>query len=258
MNKLLNKISDVELVDGLFLKRNDLIQIYNSNGLKAQGALNFILNAKKQGKSVVSVGSRYSPQCDIISDICNNENVNCDLFLPSGEETDVIKRIINRGCNIHRIKYGYTSNLIYNAKKFSYDKKNRVFIPFGMMCLENIHLIAKQVENIPYEVKRIIVPIGSGVNFCGIMQGLMDFNRFDVELVGVQVGAISTKFIKNHLPIMNEIKYKIITYKEEFSSIKRYNQRVFEKIGNVELNPIYEGKCFSFLRKGDCFWIVGR
>ena len=37
-NKFLEELSPVEFVDGIYLKRNDKLSIYNVNGGKSQGA----------------------------------------------------------------------------------------------------------------------------------------------------------------------------------------------------------------------------
>ncbi len=127
-----------------------------------------------------------------------------------------------------------------------------------MKCTENIDLISKQCANIPLNVDRIVVPIGSGVTFCGVLKGLMDFKRFNVKVLGVETGADSSKFIANNLPFMNEISFDIKIYREDLSPSKRYEAKSYRSIGNgLKLNPLYEGKCFDFLQQGDLMWIVG-
>lgn len=260
MNDFLNEISPVELTNGIYVKRNDKLNIYDVNGGKSQGVYFLITKAiLKNYKSVTTVGSRFSPQCDIVSDICENENIKCHLFMPlSKNETSIIEKIKRRNnSELHFIPYGYTSNLIYNAQKFCAEH-NSYFIPFGMKCQENIDVISKQCSNIPESVKRIIVPVGSGVTMCGIIKGLSDFDRKDVKVLGVQTGANSAKFINSNLPIMNEIDYKLVYYKPDLSPSKRYEETSNVKLGDINLNERYESKCFDFIKKGDLFWIVGR
>ena len=260
-NKFLEELSPVEFVDGIYLKRNDKLSIYNVNGGKSQGAYYLVADARSKGfNSVTTVGSRFSPQCNIVSDICENEGITCHLFMPKAKEVGkVIEAIQKRSRSVlHLIPYGYTSNLIYNAKKFC-QQNDSYFIPFGMKCAENINVIARQCRNIPKNIKRIVVPIGSGVTFCGVLKGLMDLGRCDIKVVGIYTGADSSRiFILNNLPFMNEIKYELRFYKPQLTPSKRYEEQLDIKIGDVSLNERYEAKCFQFLEKDDLFWIVGR
>lgn len=259
MYDFLNAISPIEFIDDIYLKRNDKLSIFNLNGGKVQGAYYLIQKAMQNGyNNVVSLGSRFSPQCYIISNICENIGINCHLFIPFSKcDTNLIKIIEkNSNTNIYRIKYGYTSNLIYNAKKFS-KLNNYYFIPFGMKCYDNIDIISKQVSNIPKNIKRIIVPVGSGNTFLGILKGLNDYNRIEIKLIGIYTGSDASKYIYANIPIMNKIKFELKYYKSELTPSKRYEKIVNNYIGNIKLNERYEGKCFEFLEKNDLLWIVG-
>ena len=256
----LSELSPVELHNGIYIKRNDKLKIYDVNGGKSQGAYFLIQDAKKKGfAGVATVGSRFSPQCDIVSNICENEDIQCRLFMPKAkQETDVIKKIKTRKNSvIDFVPYGYTSNLIFNASNFC-KQNNFYFIPFGMKCLENINVVAKQCENIPANIKRIVVPVGSGVTLCGVLTGLMNFGRYDIEVLGIQTGADSTKFIYRHLPLMNEIRFHLKFYKPELKPAVRYSETVHAEIDGIVLNERYEAKCYDFLKKDDLFWVVGK
>ena len=258
MSDFLTDISPIELVDGIYLKRNDKLTIYGVNGGKAQGAYNLIKEAKRLNKKgVVTCGSRHSPQCKLVGIISNREGIECHLFMPVGDSTETLECISKLdNCKIHRLNKGWTSQIIKGARDFSI-KEDYYLIPFGMKCRENINLISKQVQNVPKHIKRIVVPIGSGVTFCGVLKGVHDY-KLNCEVIGVQTGANSEKFIMMNRPILSSIKYKIHTFEPNLIPKERYVTEVFEKIGDVELNPLYEGKCRKFIKPGDLFWIVGK
>ena len=259
MEVLSDFITPIEQVNNIWVKRNDLYIIGKCNGGKAASAYELILDAKKRGyDTVVTTGSRFSPQCEIVSNLCEMENLKCHLFMPNGKATSVMERIQgNPNSSLEYSKVGYQSVLNSYAKRYA-KENNYYLIPFGMQCSKNVKLIAKQCENIPKCIKRIIVPVGSGMTYCGILQGLVDFDRYDIELVGVITGGRPERIIKTFAPKFVKLpKHSLLTFEPELNPASRYNTRVDAKIGDIELDKIYEAKCFNFIQDGDLFWIVG-
>lgn len=255
-------IARIDYVDGYYLKRCDLLEYAGAYGGKAEGAFNIIQDGIAKGYTgFVTVGSRFSPQCDIVSAICNTMMVSCDLFMPKGKDTLVTKAIQSRDrCSIHAplSRGAYTNVLIAYAKKFAQDN-NKCFIPFGMLCKKNIDVIAKQTYNIPEYIHRIIVPVGSGCTMIGIIQGLKEINRLDIEVIGVITGSsTSRKTVTSYIPkLFNPIKYSFVEYISGIKPKYVYTTVTDETIGDINLDPIYEGKCKKFLNPGDLLWVVG-
>ena len=87
-------LARIDYIDGYYVKRCDLLEYAGAYGGKAEGAFNIIQNGIMLGyNGFVTIGSRFSPQCDIVSTICSNFHLSCDLFMPHGKETSVIKSI---------------------------------------------------------------------------------------------------------------------------------------------------------------------
>lgn len=251
----LDYITPVEKINGIYLKREDYFKFAGCNGSKVRSALYLILNAYYRGHTTfVSIGSRFSPQCEIISNICEALNLKCYLFMPnSNEDTTVLKNIHNNKNTtlIRELKQGaYTNVLVSRAKKFA-ELNGYYYIPFGMDCFENVCLTEKQVENLPNDIKRIVVAVGSGVNFCAIANGLIKNNKTNIELIGICVGKDPSKVINKYILFPNLLKYKLIM------SQVPYEKAINLNFNNVELDPIYEAKCVQYLQPGDLFWIVG-
>lgn len=255
-------IARIDCVDGYYLKRCDLLEYAGAYGGKSEGAFNIIQDGIQNGYTgFVTVGSRFSPQCDIVSKICSNLDVECVLFMPSGDDTNVTSNIKRRAnCKIiDTLKQGsYTNVLISRAMNYS-KAHNKCFIPFGMLCKKNIDIVAKQVYNIPEYVHRIVVPVGSGCTMIGIIQGLNEVHRTDVEVVGVITGSSNSKKVINNLvpKLFNKVPYKIVEYISGIKPKYVYTTRTNECVGTIKLDPIYEGKCKKFLKPGDLLWIVG-
>ena len=255
-------LASIDYIDGVYLKRCDLLEYAGSKGGKAEGAYNLIKDGISNGYSeFVTIGSRLSPQCEIVSNICNNIGLTCDLFMPKGQDTLVTNKIKSRNnCTIHDDlgRGAYTNVLIYRAKKFA-KENNKYFIPFGMLCKKNIDIISEQAYNIPSDVNRVVVPVGSGTTMIGIIKGLNKMNRKDVEVVGVITGSINSKdVVSRYVPrLFNNIKYDFVEYITGIKPKYVYTKVTDEYVGNVHLDPIYEGKCKKFLKPNDLLWIVG-
>ena len=110
---------------------------------------------------------------------------------------------------------------------------------------------------IPSEVKRIIIPVGSGMSLAGLLHGMLRYN-VTAHVVGVCVGADPTKRLNTYAPnrILDGRSWKdMVTLVE---SPHKYSDHVDAKIGNIILDPVYEAKVLQFALPEDLFWIVGR
>lgn len=130
-----------------------------------------------------------------------------------------------------------------------------------MVCFakKNIDIISDQTYNIPSDVNRVVVPVGSGTTMIGIIKGLNKMNRKDVEVVGVITGSITSKdVVSRYVPrLFNNIKYSFVEYITGIKPKYVYTKVTDEYIGKIHLDPIYEGKCKKFLKPNDLLWIVG-
>ena len=256
---IIEVLTRVEKKGDFFFKRDDDFEIYNAKGGKARSAYQIITNAlrNKGATSFTTAGSRFSPQCEIVSNICESMGLQAHLFMPSGKQTSITENILRNGnSTIHRTKVGYNSVICSYAKKFAIENSS-FYIPFGMECVENIEITKHQVQNIPKEVKRIVVPCGSGMSMISIIKGLEYYKMFDKEVIGVVVGKNPQinfkKFIHNSLFCQCDIKFTFVN-----SSLKYEEKPQTTQFCGIDLDPIYESKCIPFLEEGDLLWIVGK
>ena len=261
MNKFCNEISEIEDINDIFFKRNDKLKLGKVNGGKAQSAAKLIHMAASAGfNDIVTTGSRLSPQCEIVSHLCEYVDINAHLFMPGGKDTEVIKRIKENGCStLHQPLVRGSYQNVLNSYADRYANENGFYsIPFGMQNQVNVDIISKQCQNIPKGIKRIVVPVGSGMSFCGILNGLIRYHQEDIELVGIITGGINCFNIVNVFkPKTPKIKYRFEYFMPQAKPRDRYGTKVDATISDIKLDSIYEGKCVNFLQKGDLFWIVG-
>lgn len=249
----INECTPVEQKGGYYLKRDDKFTVMGVCGGKARSAYQIITKAMQNGfRDFVTAGSRMSPQCELVSYLCESMDVNCHLFMPRGKETSVISNINkNKRSTIHRTKVGYNSVICKNARDYA-ETNNYFYIPFGMECEENIEVTKHQVVNIPKNIGRIVIPVGSGMSLISVLNGLEFYGMHSIEVLGIQVGKDPSKNLKKYLNAPN-IKYTII------KSDLDYEQFAKEFVlQDVELDRIYEAKCIPYLKKGDLLWIVGK
>jgi 1-aminocyclopropane-1-carboxylate deaminase/D-cysteine desulfhydrase-like pyridoxal-dependent ACC family enzyme len=251
-------LTQIERHGDYYVKRDDLFVINNVCGGKARVVNELVARGMHDGQYVfVSCGSRDSRQCEVVAKICEKHNVECHLFMPSGADTDIIKSIKNvKNATIHRTKVGYNSVLISHSKKFA-EMYDFFYIPFGLECQETIDINMHQVQNVPKDVKRIVVPCGSGMNMISIIKGLDYYGRYDVKVVGVMVGHDPRKtldgFIHNSLFERCKVNYELVRCPYDYS--KKAKDVM---IGGLKVDEMYEAKCLPFLEKNDLLWIVGR
>lgn len=248
----MTNLSPIEKINNIFVKREDLASFDNINGGKGRVISQFIKKGIDQGyTNFVTCGSRDSVQCEMVSFICECYDIQCHLFMPQGKDTTIINNIKkNQNTELIRTKVGYT-NVI---KKWSSDyalENNYYYIPFALECNTTININKEQVQNIPNDVERIVIPIGSGMNFISILTGLSKYKK-NIPVLGVQVGLDPTKNIQKFLKA-TDISYTIV--KSELAYDKKPKNY---HLGNIELNQTYEAKCLPYLKDNDLLWIIGK
>lgn len=237
----------------VWLKRDDLFEVCGVRGGKSRSAYQVIQQLLSNGYStIVTAGSRQSPQCEIVSFICESLGVNCKVFMPTGEDTSVIEHLKgNSHTELIRVRPGYNSVIIARAKEYA-ERRNCGYVPFGMECSENVEVTSRQVENLPVgKFRRLVIPVGSGMSFSSVVTGLTR-NLIDVPVLGVMVGKDPSKIIDTYAEGLGLVDYNLI--KSDVS----YHTAVEAYVGGYQLDPIYEAKCWKYLQEGDLLWVVGR
>lgn len=240
------ELTPIERVGAFFLKRDDLFCVGGVRG----GKVRTCWSLSQGAKGLITAGSRMSPQVNIVSHIAGRLGLPCRVHTPEGELSPEVLSAKNTGAEVVQHNAGYNSVIISRAQD---DAKERGWteIPFGMECQAAVDATRKQVANIPKDVKRILMVVGSGMSLSGVLHGLNDFG-LKIPVVGISVGAdpeerLNTYAPKNWREMVTIIKCPIDYHDDADGNI----------IGDVIVDPIYEGKCLPYLEAGDLFWIVG-
>lgn len=242
-------LTPIQEISGIFVKRDDLFVVNGVRGGKVRSCYSIISKNKDKYAGVCTAGSRQSPQISIVHAVAKHFNLQSVAHCPQGELSENLKQDKATGCNIIQHKAGYNNVIIARAREYA-QANNFLEIPFGMECPEAVTLTARQVENIPNDVKRIVVPLGSGMSLCGILHGLIKFNK-NIKVLAVQVGGEYLERMEKYAPNNWESMVEIVKSRHD------YHTHCGDRIGDISLDPVYEAKCVEFLEEGDLFWIVG-
>ena len=102
---------------------------------------------------------------------------------PQGELGSELLEAQKAVARIIQHKAGYNSVIVARAK--TYAEENKAFeVPFGMMCREAVSQTFYQVTDLPAKAKRIVIPVGSGMNLCGLLHGLKQAGN-PIKVLGV-------------------------------------------------------------------------
>jgi 1-aminocyclopropane-1-carboxylate deaminase/D-cysteine desulfhydrase-like pyridoxal-dependent ACC family enzyme len=182
----LNKLTPVEKCGDMWFKRDDYYKPFEDFGVcggKVRQCISLVRENKKYIEeecdgTLATASSVHSPQAAIVSRVAKAAGYKS--FIGIGNTT-VEKALKHRAIQVADSlgseivilsdTQAFNSVLYYQLTKL---KEERSFfeIQFGFQArtqrVSIIDTIAKQVENIPEEVTALVVPVGSGITFCGI------------------------------------------------------------------------------------------
>lgn len=252
-------LTPVEKRGDVWVKRDDKFVIEGVPGGKVRTCWHLAQGAK----GLVTAGSRMSPQVNIVAHIAKHLGIPCRVHTPQGELSPEVKAAQAAGAEVIQHKAGYNNVIISRAKKDAEDK-GWTEIPFGMDCWEAIEQTRRQVKNIPPEVKRIVMPVGSAMSLSGVLHGLLDYG-LDIPVLGVFVGANPLKTLKKYAPITDpffegpQVRSKewgdmMTLEKSPYDYHSWYKEPIWR---GIALDPIYEAKAIPWIESGDLFWVIG-
>ena len=233
---------------GVLVKRDDLFSVAGAFGGKARTCWHLAQGAK----GLVTAGSRASPQVNIVAHIAKELGIPCRVHTPTGPLSPEVLQAQSLGAVVIQHKAGYNNVIIARAHEDA-TSQNWTNIPFGMECQEAVNQTRLQVESLrPYgEVKRIVMPVGSGMSLAGVLYGLKD-HGLDTPVLGVVVGADPTKRLNAYAPIFWSHDVEL-----PLAGLEYHDPAPTTVLGDLTLDPIYEAKCLKFLQEGDLLWVVG-
>lgn len=276
----------VEEHNGILYKRDDLFMPFNNgvNGGKARQALYLIDNNLKHiqdncNNTIITTTSLKSPQGLIIATVANH--FGCKSITGYGstskKHTDVvianlyekhklIQGIVAVNGSIEIIAKASYNNVLTSAVKRIANEKSYYCVDFGINATDNEDAIFKpnslQTKNIPTDLDLLVIPVGSGLTFVGIIKGLLEYNIYPKRIVGILSGYDCTNVINNHLenlPVKQlntntnpnmmffEDKHTVLDYELYKSPISYGDKRTI--VEPFLIDPVYEAKSIIWLNE---------
>lgn len=248
-------LTPIEARGDVRVKRDDLFAVGGVAGGKVRTCLALaragIAAAEGQPIGLVTAGSRASPQVNIVAHIARHLGVPARCHTPTGQLSPEVIAARDAGAEIVQHKAGYNNVIVARARADAAER-GWVEIPFGMECAEAIKQTRHQVGNVPADVRRIVMPCGSGMSLAGVLWGLVDAGRHDVEILAVQVGADPSARLDAYAPAGWRDRVRLVPSGSDY-----HKPAPVTDLDGLALDAHYEAKCLPFLEPGDLLWVVG-
>lgn len=245
----------IERHGDVWLKRDDAFEVAGVRGGKVRSCLKLARGAQ----GLVTAGSRASPQVNIVAHVARYLGVPCRVHVPAGDDTPEIRAARAAGAEVVKHRPGHNSVIKARAATDWRERASRGWrlIPFGMETTAAVTETAAQVGALMVmsgdehaRVRRIVVPVGSGMSLAGVLTGLRHHGLTTFPVVGIVVGADPDRRLDAYAPGWGN-RCTLVPAGVD------YHDAVDAKIGDVRLDPHYEAKCARFLEPDDLLWIVG-
>lgn len=240
------KVTPIEKVGDVYVKRDDLFVFAGVNGVKARTTLR-LLDGNTKG--VVTAGVRQTSQGIVVANVAQAKQIPCIVVVPTGKLTEEMVYMQLAGAEVRQVAPGYKSVVNARARELA-QELGYVFVPHSMETTESIASMALQLTNLPAEVERIVVPCGSGMTMAGILHAVVNGNH-NVKVIGVGVGGKVEPRLDKFGPA-NWREFAEVVY-----SPLKYEVHAPNVLGHITVDPVYEAKALPYLQSNDLFWVTG-
>jgi len=236
---------------GLWLKRDDTFSVAGITGGKVRTCL-ALAAAGLPDVALVTAGGRHSPQVSIVARVGQLLGREVRCHVPAGQPGPELDDAVAHGASLVPHRPGYNSVLVARARADALES-NACLIPFGMECREAVEQTAGQVANVPADVRRVVIPVGSGMSLAGVLAGRVA-QDMHWPVLGVVVGASPEARLDRWAPGWRwDGSVQLNWHPSDYGTPAR-----MPYLAGIGLDPFYEAKCLPYLRPGDLLWIVGR
>lgn len=275
------ELTPVELVNGLYFKREDKFQplgVGGINGSKLRQLI-WLFATKRNAKGVLAGAVSNSPQHLMVSAVAKLFDMPCSLITGAKDldKFPMLRLAKNYGAEFEFSKVGYAQTL--QAKAFALQKEEKYKDYFVVETnitmseklnstdeIRSFHSIgAMQVQNIPEDVTTLVLPCGSCNSAVSVLYGIWKYGKKHIdEIYLMGIGSYGSKdinyiykrlgsFAPEALTMFSEIdrpevgKTKMIHFNLNGEGYCKYEDMMPYSWEDIEFHPRYEGKIMNYI-----------
>lgn len=274
-------LTPVEKRGEYYFKREDLYIPFDfspANGSKLRQCQLLVEKNIDNHNGLITGTSIYSPQAVIVASVAKDIKKPCKIYY-GGTNKDKLSQnkyavlCCQLGADVDVVsKMAYTSVLNNKAQLFA-NESGFYNVRYGFDLIDNldvfIHSTAWQVGNLPDDISKIIITVGSSITLIGVLYGIAIHNKEiqEVYAIGVapnRIGQIERYAHEIYFETGVLLPIDRIKYIDAFNMYKgfKYENTKNEEYCGIKFHPRYEAKTFSWLKEqnlgeGTLMWITG-
>jgi hypothetical protein len=269
-NFQIDDLTPVEEHGGVFFKREDLFAPFDDlpvTGGKVRQCLALVTRRLAHIKdecdsTIATAASVHSPQSAIVARIAKEFGLKC--IIGHGAKQPLKHRPLSIctefGAELVQLTTAHSFTGVLYGRLRELNKKRKFFtIAFGYNAATDptaiIETVARQVANLPTDMRELVINVGSGVSANAILEGVSRYWQGDIGWLRIHLIQPFGYDRKIYHPWCMDVHRWLGDYD--------YARRLQLKVGEVDLDQIYESKAFDFWRKQipsrdpTVFWIIG-
>lgn len=224
---------------------------------------------EKCESTVITATSVNSPQGLVVARTAKEFGFKSILVMGATKEETIsknkmIQRAIKAGAETDIQSAMAYENVLMSRVNHICEYRNYFVIKFGINLDSSpgaiVDSTSYQVQNIPKDLDLLVVSIGSGITFGGILRGLVKYEIKPKKIVGVQIAGHDRNKVIRSISGDRLCEYEYIRDKTY-----AYSRKVKIKFNKSEfMDPVYEAKAYDWMLKNldyrnnkTLFWIVG-
>lgn len=284
LETMIKELTPWEKRGGIFFKREDKFAPFGEggpNGAKLRQIIHLFDKHRGNATHVMTAASILSPQHSMTAALAARyELPSLHIIGATTVEKAArypnIKMALGLGAQFEAIPVAYNPALqAHLAKK---RRPDTFVVEYGISApggdspkvedLEAFHMVgARQVGNLPEEIKTLIVPAGSCNSLTSVLYGLSFDSKNVTKVVSIGIGPNKVEWTKKRLEMLGVTRFdfewntKVSLHDSGFAA---YGDRMEEKYEGIRFHPTYEGKIIRWMKKNEAlvpdsglgFWIV--
>lgn len=287
LNADVDALTPVELRDGRWWKRDDLLRYSNGVNGKTRTSLHLARRAAERGcTGLVYGGAVKAPALGRVASAAAYTGLDC--FIVTGTTPERANRhpavqvAVEAGAQLIHSKVAYNPVLQKRCREIESDSGGSVaHVAYGVSTHPHapreeveafLDVDSAQVANVVNTGARtLVMALGSGNAAAGVLYGLWKWTQGDLErVVLVGVGPDRRQWLCDRLAYVGVDLEDLprLEYLNTYPDFARYNDLMPETEDGIDLHPTYEGKVIRYLNQvrppwwtardgSTCFWIVG-